>query len=350
MKSKQEKTRNPRIASVGGQAVIEGVMMRGKKQHCTAVRTPSGGIVTDTHKNDSIKDRVKILKLPILRGVVNFIEMMTLSFSTINFSADAATGGIESETKFEKWLDKTFGKSLMTVVSAIGMVLGLVLSVFLFIYLPAILSGALFKSSDMRVPAKIFEGLIKIVIFIGYISLVTLMKDMRRTFEYHGAEHKSIFCYEKGLPLTVENIKKQKRFHPRCGTSFLIVMMLLGIVLSIIISSLMGDAAKNSILYTLYKVLSIPLLVGIGYEIIIYSGKHDNAFVRALTAPGLWMQRLTTREPDASQIEVAIVALKSALPDEFGPQDIFEGIKLPDAQKDIQSGSEAPAAQDQGEK
>jgi len=322
------------VERVGGQAVIEGIMMRGPKQYTTAVRTADGNIIRDTHVNSSVKDKIKILRLPIIRGIVNYIEMMILAFSTLNFAANALEYE-EEETKFEKWLTSKLGDSLMTVVTTIGGILGVVLSLFLFIFLPAYVSDLVFGSADMYVWKKTLEGVLKIGIFVGYIALISLMPDIKRTFEYHGAEHKSIFCLEKGEELTVENIRKQKRFHPRCGTSFLFVMIILGVVLSSVVK------IDNLVIYTLYKILTLPVLVGVGYEITMFAGKHDNFIVKILTAPGLWMQRLTTREPDDKQIEVAIVALKSALPHRFSDDEVFEGIVLPDIAED--KNTEEPA-------
>lgn len=329
----KKSSRNPKLGTVGGQAVLEGVMMRSKTQYTTAVRLyDSQKIVRETHKSTSLRDRYKILNIPIVRGFVNFLEMMKLSFSTITFSAEAQ--GVEEETKFEKWLTKVFGKSLMKIAAGIGVVLGVVLSVGLFIWLPKFLADLMLSGADAKVAHAAIQGGLRIFIFVSYIFLAGLMPDMRRTFAYHGAEHKSIFCYEKGLELTVENVAAQKRFHPRCGTSFFFVMMILGIFISVFLNfipldkAVLGNVAVN-VIYTLMKIVTIPIVVGVGFEIILYAGKHDNFIVRVLTAPGLWMQRLTTKEPDGSQMEVAIVALKSALPGEFPEDSVFAGIEQP---------------------
>lgn len=314
-----EKKKNERLGKVGGQAVLEGIMMRGPKSYTTAVRKADGTIIRDSHPNE-IKKKNWFKKLPLIRGVVSFAESMILSFSTLNFAAEALE--IEEETKFEKWLTKTFGKSLTAIVTAVGTVLGLALGVGLFIILPAFLSQFI-KHEFLR---KVVEGLLRIAIFLSYVSLVSLMKDIKRTFMYHGAEHKSIFCYEKGLPLTVENIRAQKRFHPRCGTSFMILMMLVGIVIGLLIGLIFPETKDNTFLYVSIKLLLLPITVGLGYEIIRFAGRHDNAVIRFITAPGLWIQRITTKEPTDDMIEVAIVALKSALTDEFTEDDVFEGI------------------------
>lgn len=321
-----KESKNPRLGKVGGQAVLEGIMMRGPESYTTAVRKADGTIIRDSHPNE-IKKKNWFKKLPLVRGVVSFVESMILSFSTLNFAAEALE--IEEETKFEKWLTKTFGKSLTAIVSAIGMVLGIALGAGLFIVLPAFLSQFI-KHEFAR---KVFEGLLRIAIFLAYVSLVSLMSDIKRTFMYHGAEHKSIFCYEKGLPLTVENIKAQKRFHPRCGTSFMILMMIVGIIIGLFIGWLFPATRENTVLYVGIKFLLLPITVGLGYEIIRFAGRHDNAVIRAITAPGLWIQRITTKEPTDDMIEVAIVALKSALTEEFTEEDVFEGITLPESEQ-----------------
>ncbi|MBE6687633.1 MAG: DUF1385 domain-containing protein [Ruminococcaceae bacterium] len=323
-----------------------------------AVRKEDGSVVVTKEQTTSIRKKHKILNIPIVRGVVGMVESFILSYRVLNISAEVY-GLDESEepSKFEKWLDKTFGKNLMDVVMSIALVLGVALAMGLFFFLPIIITKAievmavggdgLFgfwgdffakKSSfgetwslfteEWRSVASlldkgqtaglgtwksVIEGVIKIVIFIAYLSLVSLMKDIRRTFQYHGAEHKSIFCYESGAELTVENVKKFKRFHPRCGTSFLFVILLI----SIAIFSLPFIPWDNPWLRFAIKLPLMPLVIGLGFEFIMFAGKHDNIVTRILSAPGLLMQRITTREPDDDQIEVAIIALKTALPGDF---------------------------------
>lgn len=312
-----------RVGKVGGQAVIEGIMMRGKSSYTTAVRCPDGSIIRDSHPNE-IKKKNAFLRFPVIRGVVNFIDSMRLSFSTLSFAADSLN--LEEETAFEKWLTKHMGKSLTALIMGIGAALGVVLGAVLFMILPARLSG-LIKNAVLK---RVFEGVIKIAIFIAYISLVSLMSDIKRTFMYHGAEHKTVFCYEKGLELTVENVRPQKRFHPRCGTSFMFLMILVGICVGVLIGLVVPAAVESTALYIAIKILLLPLIVGLGYEIIRYAGKHDNFLIRLVTAPGLWIQRITTKEPSDDMIEVAIVALKSALPEEYSEDEVFTGIKLPE--------------------
>ena len=307
---------NPRLGVVGGQAVLEGVMMRHKNRYSVSVRRENGEIVTENREFISVRKKIKILNIPIIRGTVNFIEMMILSYKTLSISAEAY--GIdeeEEESKFEKWLRTKFGKSIMDIVMVISTVLGLALGVGIFFFLPIFLT----KGVDHIVGGKLgwfknlVEGIIKVVIFIAYLWGVSFMSEIKRTFEYHGAEHKSIFCYESGEELTPENAKKFKRFHPRCGTSFMFVM----IAISIIIYSLPFVTWDSVIIRFLTKLAMLPIVVGAGYEFLMYAGKHDNRLVRALSAPGLWMQRITTREPDLDQLAVAIEALKSSMPEEF---------------------------------
>ncbi len=339
MSKNNKKSVNPRMGCVGGQAVMEGVMMKSRKSTATAVRQADGSVVVRTGKVKSVKDKYKILRLPLIRGVVNFVEMMILSFSTLTASAEMM--GIEEDEpgRFGKWLQKHFGKSVVAFASLIGMVLGIALAVVLFMWLPAFLSKLISKYivtlGGWYSPV---EGLIKMAVFVSYLLLVSLMKDIKRVFSYHGAEHKSIFCYEAGEELTVENVRKQKRFHPRCGTSFIFVIL--------IISILIGSVLPSGILWlrVLLKILLLPLVIGIGFEYIIYVGKHDNRITRIFSAPGLWMQRITTKEPDDSMIEVAIISIKSSLTEEF-PDFVIprEKPKPEEAEKAASSPSTSPA-------
>jgi len=303
-----------RLGTVGGQAVLEGVMMKSKDLVALSVRGTDGNITTEVKPFKSIRSKYKILNIPVLRGVVNFIETMILSFKTLNRSADML-GIEEEETKFEKWLTKKFGKSVTAIASAVGTVLGLLLALVLFIYLPAQIAEFIKLLTDNRLILSVTEGFIKIAVFVLYIYLCALIPDMKRVFQYHGAEHKSIFCHEAGLELTAENVKKQSRFHPRCGTSFLFVMMFLGIITSALIIHLPVIARVP------LKILFLPIVVGVGFEFIKFAGTHDNIFVKIVSAPGLWIQRLTTKEPDLLQIEVAIASLKAALPDIYPAEE-----------------------------
>ena len=312
----QEK--NPRLGKVGGQAVLEGVMMRSGDNISVSVRAMDGTIATKNSKFHSLRQKHKILGLPLIRGVVSFIESMRMSFSTLNDSANLL-GIEEEEGKFEKWVKKKFGATALDILMPIAMLIGIVMAVGIFFFLPIWVCNLLLRLTDGDIGRwrSAIEGGLRIVIFILYLTLISLMPDIRRTFEYHGAEHKSIFCYESGEELTVENVKKHKRFHPRCGTSFMFVMLFIGILLGFLIPF------ENIWLRTGCKLLLLPFTVGIGYEFLMYAGKHDNLLIRVLSAPGLWMQRITTREPDDAQIEVAIASLKNAMPDEF-PQEAVE--------------------------
>ncbi len=310
--------------SIGGQALIEGVMMRGPERTAMAVRHVSGEIRFDSWENPAPK-LAPLSKLPLVRGVINFIFSMIYGYKCLMRSVEMS--GMEEELeeamtenpeegevpaeKTEKTKKKA--EALMNVTMVVGMVLGVALSLILFMWLPI----QLFKWLSMAVPALdnrairgIFEGVVRIVIFLGYMLAVSRMKDIRRTFMYHGAEHKSIFCYEKGLPLTVENVRQQSRFHPRCGTSFMVLMLLVGILISILIP------IAHPVLRTVVKLLLLPLTVGIGYELIKLAGRCDNWFTRFISAPGVWMQHLTTVEPEDDMIECAIMALEAVIPED----------------------------------
>lgn len=310
--------------SVGGQALIEGIMMQGPKGVATAVRKLDGDIDVKHHEVKHLKDKSKFFALPLVRGVVGFIESMILGYKMLMYSAEVS--GMEDiedteMNKFEKWLFDKLGDKLMNIIMVIGTVLGFALAFVIFFYLPVLAFNRLnaaFNGSITDWQGTI-EGLIKIAIFVIYIAVVGQMKDIKRTFMYHGAEHKSIACYEAGMELTVENVKKSSRFHPRCGTSFIFVMLILSIVLSTLLSKVVPDIAAVRILWMLLKLVLIPVVVGIGYEFIKYAGRHDNILVKILSAPGLWMQRLTTKEPTDDIIEVGIESLKAVITD--NPED-----------------------------
>ena len=310
-----------RLNKVGGQAVLEGVMMKAGNRTVTTCRKSDGSLVVTDGEFKSVRKKHKILDLPIVRGVVNFVEMIMLSIKTLGASADAL-GLEEEETKFEKWLKEKMGVKSTDVIMVISTVLGLGLSLLLFLGLPIwITSGinwliGLLGGEPMGdILKSVIEGLIKVGIFLGYLSLVSLMPEIKRTFMYHGAEHKSIACFEAGEELTPENAMKHKRFHPRCGTSFMFLMILIGIVAGICIRLIIPNV--ETWLYTLIRLAILPILMGIGYEIIMLAGKHDNWFTRAISAPGLWVQRITTKEPTLDMLEVAIVSIKCALRDDF---------------------------------
>ncbi|MBE6560497.1 MAG: DUF1385 domain-containing protein [Ruminococcaceae bacterium] len=314
MKDKKTDNSNAcRLGKVGGQAVLEGVMMKCGDRTALAVRDESGEIRLDAEKYESLRKKHKVLRIPLIRGVVNFIESMMLSYKTLMKSADMlGLDEVDEESKAEKWLRSKMGDKFLTVLMSIASVLGVALAMVLFMFLPSLVTSWIDSlAGGLGWFRNLIEGVMKIGIFVAYICLCSLMKEMRRVFEYHGAEHKSIACYEAGLELTPANAKTCTRFHPRCGTSFIFVIL----ILSILINSLL--TWDNLIFRVGGKLLLLPLIVGLGFEFIMYAGKHVNPLTKILSAPGLWMQRVTTREPDESQLEVAIAALKFAMPDEF---------------------------------
>lgn len=312
--------------SVGGQALIEGIMMQGPKGAAMSVRLPDGTIDTEEKEFRHIRDKVKFLGFPVIRGCVNFVESMIFGYKCLMESAEKSgfeeiENSEENQSKLDKWLSEHLSKKVMSVITGVASVLGVLLAFALFFFLPSkitdffnnLASGAL---TDFR---ALIEGIMRMIIFIAYIALVSLMKDIKRTFMYHGAEHKTIFCYEHGLELTVENVRKQSRFHPRCGTSFMFVMIIISVIISSIISVAFPYLRNNIAVWMIIKLLILPLVMGFGYEFIKYAGRHDNILVKILSAPGLWMQRLTTKEPDDSMIEVGIAAFKAVITD--NPED-----------------------------
>lgn len=316
--SKKHKT------SVGGQALIEGIMMRGPKGAAMSVRLPNGTIETEYKDVKPWREKNKFFSLPLVRGIVGFVESLVTGYGYLMESAEKSTQGLENPpeeelSKFDKWIEKHFGEKMMNIVGVISAVLGFGIAFFLFMWLPSFVVDKVTFGKLLEFH-PLFEGIIRIMIFVLYMLAVSHMKDIHRVFMYHGAEHKSIFCYENGLELTVENVRKQSRFHPRCGTSFMFVMILLSILLSSVLVLIFPNLADiNRMLWILIKLLIMPLVMGIGYEFIKYAGKHDNLLVKILSAPGLWMQRITTKEPTDDIIEVGIEAIKAVLTD--NPED-----------------------------
>ena len=349
-----------RLNKVGGQAVLEGVMMKAGKKTVTTCRKDDGGIVVYDDEFVSVRKKHKILDLPIIRGVVNFIEMMKLSVKTLNASADAL-GIEEEEGKFEKWCKKRLGASATDVIMVISLILGLGLALLLFMFLPTWCADGInwlwinvfHKSPISPSVIAVIEGVMKVVIFITYLLLVSLMKDIKRTFMYHGAEHKTIACFEAGEELTPENAMKHKRFHPRCGTSFMFLMIAIGIVVGMVIRNIL-PANTPTLVISLVKLALLPLTMGIGYEILMLAGKHDNIVTRVISAPGLWVQRITTKEPTLDMLEVAIISTKCALRDEFPEFMEFwnERSWEPKQELDESAGAESEASEeapDEGE-
>lgn len=301
------------ITSIGGQALMEGIMMRGPKITAIGVRKPDKTIDVSERPTENLKDKYPILGLPILRGTAAMIDSLRIGFSALNESAEKSMEGMEEEepSRFEKWLDRVFGEKIMNVIMGIAMVLGLLLAVALFFVLPTWLVNLMKLGIGDGIEGwrSLIEGVMRIAIFIGYVALCDLQPDLHRTFQYHGAEHKTIFCYENHEELTVENVRRHGRFHPRCGTSFMVIMLGLGIVIGFFIPF------TNPFLRTAVKLLCIPLVMGVGYELIRLCGRRDNWLTRIIAAPGLWVQRITTKEPDDSMIEVAIAAMEKVIPE-----------------------------------
>ena len=326
MKKENESACSARLGKVGGGALIEGVMMRAGNDVAVTCRREDGRLCLIREQHMPLREKCKFFGLPFVRGAVNFVESMILSMKTLNQSAEIF-GEEEEESRAEKWMKAHLGFGLMGIITAVATVLGVLLSLALFLYLPRLVSGWI-ETLAGGLPewaSGVIEGGVKVVIFVAYISLVSLMPDIRRTFMYHGAEHKSIACYEAGAELTPAEAKKYSRFHPRCGTSFMFVMILLGIAIGIALRYLLPDwVIGNSLLYTVIRVLLLPLVMAFGFEFIRFAGKHPNAFTRALSAPGMWMQRLTTLEPDEAMLEVAITSLKAALREDFPDFDTTE--------------------------
>lgn len=306
--------------SIGGQALIEGIMMKGPYKTSMAVRKKDGTIDLSDVPEKHLRDKWKFFGLPLVRGMVNLIESMVIGYKTLMRSADISgfTDLDEEDTetpKSEK--DEKKESLMMSIVMVIGTVLGVILAVALFMYLPSLIFKGVewLAKTDLRVWKGLIEGVVKIIIFITYIALVSLEKDIKRVFMYHGAEHKTIFCYESGKELTVENVRGFKRFHPRCGTSFMFLMILVGIVLGTVLALVLPSfIVDRNWLWVPLKILLVPLTCGVGYEIIKICGKYDNLFTRIIAAPGLWVQRLTTKEPEDDMIEIAIAAVNEVIP------------------------------------
>ena len=306
---------------IGGQALIEGIMMMGPDKKSIVVRRPDGGLEIKTEERKLIKDRHPILGLPFIRGVVNFCVSMYTGVTALMFSAEFYPEDDEPEepSRFEKWLDEKLGsEKAMAFFTTLAVIIGMAFSVGLFFVLPTLLSGGVMWFFP-NIPLwfrNLVEGATRVVIFLGYLILCSKTKSIRRVFSYHGAEHKTIFCYEKGLELTVENVRVQPKHHPRCGTSFLFVVIVVSILLSSIVFSFWHFT--NPWLRTLVHLALLPVVVGLTWEINRYVGGHDNLLCRAIRRPGMAIQRWTTFEPDDSMIEVGIEALKQVLPQEKG--------------------------------
>lgn len=295
--------------SIGGQAIIEGVMMKGPQKSAMSIRKTDGTLYQEVWDNP---ERKWYNKVPLIRGIANFLSSMIDGYKCLMKSAEISTEGLEDEnpSKFDQWLEEKFGDKLVKAVGYVSMVIGLCLAMFLFVYLPA-LAVSLLKPFLPGWSLSLIEGVIKLAIFIGYMAAVSLMPDMRRLFSYHGAEHKTIACFEAGEELTVENVRKHIRFHPRCGTSFIFLVLFISIIVSSVVS---WDSVAIRVAL---KLLTLPLVMALAYELIRLAGKYDNIFTRIVSWPGLQIQRLTTKEPDDGMIEAAIASIQAVLPEDM---------------------------------
>lgn len=292
--------------SIGGQAVIEGVMMKGPNKYAVAVRKPNHEIEVKTTEYKAVGDKVKILKIPFIRGVFNFIESLSVGVKTLSYSSNFYDDG-EEPSKADIAVEKVFKDKTDTFLNVVAVVISLVFTICLFMLLPAFITGLLSGVISNNIILVIIEGVIRIAIFLIYVALISQMKDIKRVFMYHGAEHKTINCFESGKPLTVENIKKCSRYHKRCGTSFLFVVMIISIFVFMFITT------DNVVLRLVYRVLLVPIVASISYEFIKFAGRSDSVLFHILSLPGMWVQRLTTKEPDASMIEVAIKSVEGVI-------------------------------------
>ena len=326
--NQSQETKEQFKTSIGGQALIEGILMRGPEKDAVVIRGTEGLTLEVTDRKLNPPGSWK--NLPFIRGVFGFFDAQVVGVKALMRSADLAPEEMQEEpSKFDKWLEKRLGsEKFQKALVSLAVAMGLGLSILLFFLLPMTIASFFDKAIQSNLGLNLIEGLIRMVIFLGYMILISKMKEMKRVFSYHGAEHKTIRCYECGLPLTVENVRKQTRFHPRCGTSFLLVVMVISILIFSIASSLLLTlfpalaAMRGSLVYRLlmilFKLLLLPLVVGITYEINRWAGRHDNAFTRFITAPGMYMQHFTTNEPDDGMIEVGIAAVKAVLPQKEG--------------------------------
>ena len=315
--------------SIGGQALIEGILMRGPEKDAIAVRT-NGEIKLEVTPR-KVRPKKSIANWPLIRGSVNFFDSQVMGVKALMRSADLSPEESEKEqktSKMDQWLERKLGnEGFQKTIVGVAVFFGIGLSILMFFLLPMVISGFFDQIVHNNLLLNLIEGGVRLVIFMAYMLIVSRMKEMKRVFAYHGAEHKTIRCYEAGLPLTVENVRQQTRLHPRCGTSFLLVVMVISILLFSVASSLLllvptVAALKGGALYRvimiLFKLLLLPLVVSITYEINRWAGRHDNWFSRILTAPGMWLQKLTTNEPDDSMLEIGIAAVQAVIPEEEG--------------------------------
>lgn len=298
--------------SIGGQALIEGILMRGPKKQAIVCRTAEG-LVEKVDELKLLKDKYPIFGWPFIRGCVTFVDSMIKGMQALTYSAELVPVEDQEQDKLDQWIEKHFeAEKASKIVIGTAVVLGIALALFLFIFLPTLIVGLIKPLTQNLVIRNLSEGVVKIIILLCYMRLCSCVSDVKRLFSYHGAEHKTIFCYEHGKPLTVENVRTESRFHPRCGTSFLLVV----VVVSILVNSVV--TLTNSFARMGAHLLLLPVVVGISYEINLWCGRHDNWLSAALSAPGKWLQHMTTNEPDDSMIECAIRAMELVIPEEKG--------------------------------
>lgn len=315
-----------KYSGIGGQAVIEGIMMKNKDDYATAVRKPDGTIEVQKDTYTSMTEKVKFFSLPFVRGVFGFADSMILGTRSLTFSASFFEDDEGSQPgKFELWLDKTFGEKSEKLLMNVVMVFSFAMAIGIFMLLPLLISNFCRQFIASNAVMAVLEGCIRIAIFVAYIMLVSQMEDIRRTFMYHGAEHKCINCIEHGMPLTVENVRNSSKQHKRCGTSFLIIVMLISIIFFMIIR------VDNLWLKMASRILLIPVIAGVSYEFLRIAGRSDSVIVNILSKPGMWMQNLTTKEPDDSMIEVAIEAVNSVFDWKAYVAENFPDTKIGDA-------------------
>ena len=309
--------RKSRYSGIGGQAVLEGVMMKNKEKYAVAVRKPDGEIDVEVETYQGLAHGSRIKELPFIRGIFNFLDSLILGTRALNYSASFYEEEEGKETKFDKAMDKMSGGNGEKLLSGIVTVISIMLAVGIFIVLPYFISSLFESFIRNRSLMAIIEGVIRIALFLLYVWGISAMKDIRRLYQYHGAEHKCINCIEKGRPLTVHNVMRSSRLHKRCGTSFIFFVMLVSIVLFFFIQ--VDNVAEKVIL----RILLMPVVAGISYEIIRLAGRTDNVFIKILSAPGMWIQRMTTREPDESMAEVAIASVEAVFDWKKYLQDTF---------------------------
>lgn len=294
-----------KYSGIGGQAVIEGIMMKNKDDYAVAVRKPDGAIEVKKDSYVSVTEKIKFLSLPFIRGIFSFADSMILGMRALTWSASFFEDDEDSQPgKFELFLDRIFGEKLEKVLMGFVMVFSMIMAIAIFMVLPMLLSHVFETFISSETVMAILEGVIRIIIFIAYIKLVSRMEDIKRTFMYHGAEHKCINCVEHGMALTVENVRKSSKEHKRCGTSFLLIVMVISILFFMVIR------VDGIWLRALSRIILIPVIAGVSYEFLRMAGRSDSCVVNALSRPGMWMQGLTTTEPDDSMIEVAIAAVE----------------------------------------